>query len=169
MIIYIIKSFKRKYNIYKMEYTDEKDYNRMLAEKFMEIELMPELVEEVILPDKVQRRLMRPLKEEIRINARSIYDELPILMQDEVKRAEIAVLLAKTDYDRVYKRNLAREKKGRSDESDDGEGKNKLTKYELLNNKEEIYDYYQTCRKYSVTAKHFGISDFLVKKVVSQH
>lgn len=130
---------------------------------------MPPLVEEVILPDKVQRRLMRPLKEEIRINARSIYDELPILMQDEVKRAEIAVLLAKTDYDRVYKRNLAREKKGRSDESDDGEVKNKLTKYELLNNKEEIYEYYQTCRKYSVTAKHFGISDFLVKKVVSQY
>lgn len=173
MILYIIKSLKRKYNIYKMKDNEEtivafgtgqKGHGYREIEEYDEDPDMPEL-----LPEKVQKRLMRPLKEEVRKNARSIYDELPELMKSDVKRAEIAVLLAKTDYDRDYKRNLARMKKGNSEESDDGELKPKQTKFETLENKDEIYEYYQSCRKYSVTAKQFGISNFLVKKVVSQY
>ena len=76
-------------------------------------------------------------------------------MNDPLIRSEISALLAKQRIDRVYKKERAR----KTTENDVDKGK---TKFDKIENKQEIYESYKKIGKVSTVAKEYGLSTYIV-------
>ena len=48
------------------------------------------------------------------------------------------------------------------------EKKKKMSVYDMIENKDEVYEFYLTSKKYTEVAEHFGYSAFMVKKIVKK-
>jgi len=120
-----------------------------------------------------KKRLLRPHTVEVQQLAFSYYEKLTEeLLKDPVVRADIAVLFAKRDHDRKFKKKWVEKQKDKSESgsgSGSGENSPKRVKYEDIKNKEEIYESYVKIGKLHTVAQKFNIGPYHVKKIIEEY
>ncbi len=116
------------------------------------------------------KRLLRPEREDIRVLAKNFYDQLvPEYLANSVNRADIAVLLAKRENDKIYKRDRSYNKRLQECEAKGVEMPVRL-KYEDLSDelKKEVYRKYKVIGKARTVSNETGLSVYMVKKIIKE-